>query len=207
MEPKGTNIASKHEKMTHDATSDPFANPWTVLSSKVMYNNPWIQVTEHQVLNAAGNPGIYGVVHFHNLAVGVVPYANGKIWMVGQHRFPLNAYSWEIPEGGGKMDVDPLDSAKRELLEETGLTAARYERLLEMDLSNSVSDERGIVYLATGLTHGEAEPEEDEVLHLRVMTLQEAFEMADRGEIRDSLTVAALFRLKVMELEGKLKGL
>ena len=183
---------------------DPQANPWTVLSSQIVYNNPWIEVTEHQVLNAAGNPGIYGVVHFHNLAVGVVPYSDGKIWMVGQYRFPLKAYSWEIPEGGGKMDVDPLESAKRELMEETGLTAAKYERLLEMDLSNSVSDERGIVYLATGLSQGVAAPEEDEVLHLRQMSLEEAFAMADRGEIRDSLTVAALFRLRVMELEGKL---
>lgn len=183
---------------------DPQANPWTVLSSQIVYNNPWIEVTEHQVLNAAGNPGIYGVVHFHNLAVGVVPYSDGKIWMVGQYRFPLKAYSWEIPEGGGKMDVDPLESAKRELLEETGLTAEKYERLLEMDLSNSVSDERGIVYLATGLSQGVATPEEDEVLHLRQLSLEEAFGMADRGEIRDSLTVAALFRLRVMELEGKL---
>lgn len=183
---------------------DPQANPWTVLSSQIVYNNPWIEVTEHQVLNAAGNPGIYGVVHFHNLAVGVVPYSDGKIWMVGQYRFPLKAYSWEIPEGGGKMDVDPLESAKRELMEETGLTAEKYERLLEMDLSNSVSDERGIVYLATGLSQGMAAPEEDEVLHVRQMSLEEAFGMADRGEIRDSLTVAALFRLRVMELEGKL---
>lgn len=186
---------------------DPTANPWTVLSSRQVYNNPWIEVTEHQVLNAAGNPGIYGVVHFHNLAIGVVPYAQGKIWMVGQYRFPMEAYSWEIPEGGGKLHIDPLDSAKRELLEETGLVADQYVRLLEMDLSNSVSDERGIVYLATGLTQGTAQPEEDEVLHVRQMSLDEAFGMADRGEIRDSLTVAALFRLRVMQLEGQLEGL
>jgi 8-oxo-dGTP pyrophosphatase MutT (NUDIX family) len=193
--------------MTSQQPIDPFGNPWKVLSSREVYDNPWIQVTEHQVLNAAGNPGIYGVVHFKNLAVGVVPYAAGRIWMVGQYRFPLGSYSWEIPEGGGKLDIDPLDSAKRELLEETGLTASKYERLLEMDLSNSVSDERGIVYLATGLTEGNAQPEEDEVLHQRTMSLQEAFDMADRGEIRDSLTVAALFRLKIMHLEGLLEGL
>jgi 8-oxo-dGTP pyrophosphatase MutT (NUDIX family) len=186
---------------------DPQGNPWQVQSSREVYDNPWIKVTEHQVLNAAGNPGIYGVVHFKNLAIGIVPYADGKIWMVGQHRFPHDAYSWEIPEGGGKLDIDPLDSAKRELHEETGLQAARYERLLEMDLSNSVTDERGIVYLATGLTQGEAAPEEDEVLHVKQMTLDEAFALADRGEIRDSLTVAAIFRLRVMQLEGKLDGL
>lgn len=187
--------------------ADPHANPWQVQSSREVYDNPWIKVTEHQVLNAAGNPGIYGVVHFKNLAIGIVPYADGKIWMVGQHRFPHDAYSWEIPEGGGKLDIDPLDSAKRELHEETGLHAAHYERLLEMDLSNSVTDERGIVYLATGLTQGEAAPEEDEVLHVKQMSLDEAFALADRGEIRDSLTVAAIFRLRVMQLEGKLDGL
>jgi 8-oxo-dGTP pyrophosphatase MutT (NUDIX family) len=187
--------------------TDPQGNPWQVQSSRQVYDNPWIQVTEHQVLNAAGNPGIYGVVHFKNLAIGIVPYADGKIWMVGQHRFPQDAYSWEIPEGGGRLDIDPLASAQRELHEETGLHAARYERLLEMDLSNSVTDERGIVYLATGLTQGEAAPEEDEVLRVQQLSLDEAFAMADRGEIRDSLTVAAIFRLRVMQLEGKLAGL
>lgn len=179
-------------------------NPWTILSSRDVYNNPWIQVTEHQVLNPAGGPGIYGVVHFHNLAIGVVPYERGKIWMVGQYRVPLEAYSWEIPEGGGKLGLDPLVSAARELQEETGLTADRYEVLLEMDLSNSVSDERAIVYLATGLHAGEAEPEETEDLRLRQMTLAEAYEMVERREIRDSLTVAAIYRLRVMELEGRI---
>jgi 8-oxo-dGTP pyrophosphatase MutT (NUDIX family) len=180
-------------------------NPWTILSSQEKYNNPWIQVTEHQVLNPAGGPGIYGVIHFHNLAIGVVPYADGKIWMVGQYRFPLEAYSWEIPEGGGKLGVDPLVSAARELQEETGLTADRYEVLLEMDLSNSASDERAIVYLATGLHAGEAEPEETEELRLRQMTLAEAYAMVERREIRDAMTVAAIYRLRVMELEGLLR--
>lgn len=183
------------------------ANPWTIQQSKVVYNNPWIQVTEHQVLNPAGNPGIYGVVHFHNLAIGVIPYADGKIWMVGQYRFPLEAYSWEIPEGGGALDIDPLASAQRELLEETGLTATHYRRLLEMDLSNSVSDERAIVYLATGLHQGTAHPEEDEVLHVKQMTLEEAYNLVEQGQIRDSLTVAAIFRLRIMHLEGQLQGL
>jgi ADP-ribose pyrophosphatase len=179
-------------------------NPWTILSSTEKYNNPWIQITEHQVLNPAGGPGIYGVIHFHNLAIGVVPYADGKIWMVGQYRFPLEAYSWEIPEGGGKLGVDPLVSAARELQEETGLTADKYAVLLEMDLSNSASDERAIVYLATDLHAGEAEPEETEELRLRQMTLAEAYAMVERREIRDAMTVAAIYRLRVMELEGLL---
>lgn len=179
-------------------------NPWTILASKQIYSNPWIDLVEHQVLNPAGGPGIYGVVHFHNLAIGVVPYEEGKIWMVGQYRVPMDAFSWEIPEGGGKIGVNPLDSAKRELQEETGLCADHYEILLEMDLSNSVSDERAIVYLATGLLVGEASPEETEELHIRQMTLEEAYLLVESRVIRDSLTVAAIYKLRILEIEGKL---
>ncbi len=180
-------------------------NPWTILASQQVYNNSWIQVTEHQVLNPKGGPGIYGVVHFHNLAVGVVPYEDGQIWMVGQYRFPLGAYSWEIPEGGGKIGVDPLETAKRELQEETGFVARHYQVLLEMDLTNSVSDERGIVYLATGLHPGEAAPEDTEELDQRQMTLAEAYALVERRVIRDSLTVAAIYKMRVLQLEGKLR--
>lgn len=179
-------------------------NPWTILSSAEQYDNPWIKVTEHQVLNPSGGKGIYGVVHFKNLAIGVVPYEDGWIWMVGQYRFPLEAYSWEIPEGGGPHGIDALDSAKRELQEETGLTAAHYRPILEMDLSNSVSDERAIVYLATGLSQGEAAPEETEDLKLRKMRLEEVYEMVERREIRDSLTVAAVYKMMLMKARGEL---
>lgn len=182
-------------------------NPWTILSSQQIYENPWIELTEHQVLNPAGGEGIYGVVHFQNLAIGVVPYENGNVWMVGQYRFPHNAYSWEIPEGGGPMGEDPLDSAKRELKEETGLEAESYTTLFEMDLSNSVTDERGIVYLATGLTKGEAEPEDTEELRLQKLPLQTLYEMVERREIRDSLTVTAIYKLVLMREKGELEGL
>ncbi|MEM7037962.1 MAG: NUDIX hydrolase [Bacteroidota bacterium] len=188
--------------MQHSETAH--ENPWTILKSAEQYDNPWIKVTEHQVINPSGGKGIYGVVHFHNLAIGVVPYAEGKIWMVGQYRFPHEAYSWEIPEGGGPLGIDALDSAKRELKEETGLTAAHYSVLLEMDLSNSVTDERGIVYLATGLEAGEAAPEETEDLSVCQMTLDEAYAMVERREIRDSLTVAAIYKLRILQLTGKL---
>ncbi|MFM2376480.1 MAG: hypothetical protein RLZZ165_1577 [Bacteroidota bacterium] len=179
-------------------------NPWTILSSREIYDNPWIRLTEHQVLNPNGRPGIYGVVHFHHLAIGVVPYEDGKIWMVGQYRFPMEAFSWEIPEGGGRLGIDPLDSAKRELQEETGLEADHYEVLLEMDLSNSVSDERAIVYLAKGLHPGEASPEDTEELHLRQMTLAEAYQLVEQRVIRDSLTVAAIYKMRILELQGML---
>jgi len=179
-------------------------NPWTKLSSKTIYSNPWIKVQEDQVLNPAGNPGIYGTVHFKNQAVGVVPYEAGYIWMVGQYRYPLDCYSWEIPEGGGPWGEDPLATAKRELKEETGLEAKKYAPLFEMHISNSVSDEWGIVYLATGLTQGEAHPEEDEELHVKKMKLEEVFQEVEAGRITDSLTVTAVYKLKLLQLQGKL---
>lgn len=179
-------------------------NPWTKLSSKVIYSNPWIKVQEDQVLNPSGNPGIYGTVHFKNQAVGVVPYEDGYIWMVGQYRYPLDSYSWEIPEGGGPWGEDPLNTAKRELKEETGLVAKNYAPLFEMHISNSVSDEWGIVYLATELTQGEAHPEEDEELLVKKMKLDEVLQEVEAGKITDSLTVTAIFKLKLLQLQGKL---
>ncbi len=174
-------------------------NPWTTLSTKEIYDNAWIQVEEHQVLNPNGGKGIYGKVHFKNLAIGVIPiFDNGDTLLVGQYRYPLNAYSWEIPEGGGKLDVDPLDSAKRELIEETGLNATHWTKLIEMHLSNSVSDEFSIIYIAEGLTQGQAEPEETEQLQVKRLPLTEAIDMVFRGEITDSMSVAALLKLKIL---------
>jgi len=170
--------------------------PWTTLSSELKYDNPWISVTEHQVLNAAQSPGIYGTVHFKHLAIGIVPVdRDGNTWLVGQFRYPLEKYSWEIPEGGGKLNVPPLETAKRELKEETGLEANRWEPILEMHLSNSVTDELGLVYLATELTEGIAEPDEDEILAIRKVSLQDALQMVERGEITDSISVAALLKV------------
>ena len=174
-------------------------NPWTILSSEEKYDNPWINVVEHQVLNPNGGKGIYGKVHFKNLAIGIIPvFENGDTILVGQYRFPLNAYSWEIPEGGGKIGVKPLESAKRELLEETGLSASRWTTLLEMHLSNSVSDELAIIYLAEELIQGEAMPEETEQLQLKRVPLTQAFDMVMKGEITDSMSVAALLKLKII---------
>jgi 8-oxo-dGTP pyrophosphatase MutT (NUDIX family) len=172
------------------------SQPWTTLSSEIKYDNPWITVTEHQVMNAAQSPGIYGTVHFKNLAIGIVPVdRDGFTWLVGQYRYPLEKYSWEIPEGGGKLKVPPLESAKRELKEETGLEANAWELILEMHLSNSVTDERALVYLATDLTEGNATPDEDEVLAIRKVSLRDALQMVERGEITDSISVAALLKI------------
>ena len=127
-------------------------NPWVVLDQKKVYENPWIELTEFQVTNPSGGKGIYGKVHFKHIAVGVIPLdENWNTWLVGQYRFTLNQYSWEIPEGGGEMDEDPLEEAKRELLEETGLIAKNWTKILTMHLSNSVTDEWAVIYLARGL--------------------------------------------------------
>lgn len=179
-------------------------NPWTLLSHKVEYENPWIRVTEHQVLNPAGNPGIYGVVHFKNIATGVVALDhNNHIYLVGQYRFPLNQYSWELPEGGCPEGLDPLEAAKRELLEETGLVAETWTPLLRMHLSNSVSDEDGYIFLARGLSQHEAEPEETEALHVKKIPFEEAYAMVNEGLITDSVSVAGILKTKLLLLEGK----
>lgn len=174
-------------------------NPWTTKSSEIKYDNPWIKITEHQVINAGGNDGIYGTVHFKNLAIGIIPLdENNNTWLVGQYRYPLNEYSWEIPEGGGKLGVDPIESAKRELLEEVGLKAESWEEIMRMHLSNSVSDELGIIYIARDLSYFEPSPDEDEVLTLKKLPFDEAYEMVMNGEITDSLTVAGILKTKLL---------
>lgn len=184
---------------------NPEENPWKITSEQSIYNNPWISVTEYQVLNPAGNPGIYGKVHFKNLAIGVVPLdADMNTYLVGQYRFPTDSYSWEIPEGGGPHDADPLDSAKRELLEETGLKANKWTELQRMHLSNSVSDELSIVYLAQDLEQHLAEPEETEQLIIKKVPFEELYQMVLNGQITDSITVASVLKVKILLLENKL---
>ena len=179
-------------------------NPWTVIESKEVYENPWISVTEFDVINPSGGAGIYGKVHFKNRALGIIPIDNeGQIWLVGQFRFTLDAFSWEIPEGGGPLGTDPLESAKRELKEETGLIADNWEKLLEIHLSNSVSDEFGIIYLATGLRQGVSEPEETEKLHIRKISLEDAYNMVLKHQITDSMSIAAIQQLWIRKLDKK----
>ena len=180
-------------------------NPWTILGEKKVYDNKWIGITEYDVINPNGGKGIYGKVHFKNLAIGVVPLdEEGYTYLVGQYRFPLEAYSWEIPEGGGDMEVSPVESAQRELLEETGLVASEWTHILDMHLSNSVSDERAYVFLARGLEQREAMPEETEQLVIRRVHFDEAYQMVERGEITDSMAVAGILKVKIMLLQGKL---
>ncbi|MCR9267212.1 MAG: NUDIX hydrolase [Alphaproteobacteria bacterium] len=179
--------------------------PWLVHETRQAYQNPWIAVTEHDVTRPDGKPGVYGVVNFANLAMAILPvFEDGSIMLVGQHRFPQDRYSWEIPEGGGPLADDPLFSARRELKEETGLSAEHWREILRMDLSNSVTDEAAIGYLATGLTRGEAEPEGTEELETRQVPFRAALEDVSKGVISDALTVAMLLRAYYMAQEGEL---
>ncbi len=176
-------------------------NPWTTLSTKEVYNNRWIHVTEHDVLNPSGGKGIYGKVHFKNKAVGIIPVdEHGNTWLVGQFRYTLNEYSWEIPEGGCPLNDEPLESAKRELKEETGLNAGKWTILARIHTSNSVTDEEGFIFLAEELTHGEDDREETEAdLVVKKLSLKEAVNMVMDGKITDSISVAGL--LKVARLK------
>jgi 8-oxo-dGTP pyrophosphatase MutT (NUDIX family) len=183
----------------------PEENPWQITSEKNIYDNPWINITEYQVINPSGNPGIYGKVSFKNLAIGIIPLDEDmNTYIVGQYRFATDCYSWEIPEGGGPLHIDPLESAKRELLEEAGLKAEYWTELLRMHLSNSVSDEVAIVYLARGLRQFEPEPEDTEKFTIRKLPFAELYQKVCSGEITDSVTVATVLKVQLMIAEGKL---
>ncbi len=180
-------------------------NSWVTRGKTVKYETPWISVAEHDVINPSGKPSIYGVVSFKNLAIGVLPLdEEHNTWLVGQWRYPLEQYSWEIPEGGGPKGEQPLDAAKRELKEETGLIASEYREICRIHTSNSVSDEYAIIYAAKGLTQSESEPEDSEDLQVRKVTFDEAFNMVMNGEITDSLSVAAILKAKILIGKGEL---
>jgi len=170
-------------------------NPWKTLNNTKIYENPWIVLEEHAVLNPSGNPGIYGKVHFKNMALAIIPIDEaGNTWIIGQYRYPLDVYSWEIPMGGGPLELDQLESAKRELKEETGLKAEKWTEIMKIHTSNSVTDEVGYVYLAEGLTQGETEFEETEILQVKKLPFSEVLEMVMSGEITDSLSIAGLLK-------------
>lgn len=177
-------------------------NPWKTISIKEVYENPWIKLDEHQIINPAGGKGIYGKVHFKNKAIGIIPLDKEKnTWIVGQHRYTLNEWSWEIPEGGGPLDIDTLASAKRELSEETGLMASKWTEIARVHLSNSVSDEVGYVFLAEELEQGNAKLEDTEAdLIVKKLPFAEVLQMVELGEITDSLSVIGV--LKLARLKG-----
>jgi len=174
---------------------------WVQVSQQEKYDNPWITVTHEEVRRPNGSEGIYGVVHFKNQAIGVLPLdEQGNTWLVKQSRYTLGEFTWEIPEGGSPVGEDPLDSAKRELREETGLQADSWELLINIHTSNSVTDEVGFIYLARGLTQGPQALEDSEDIVVEKMPLSRAVDMALSGEITDALSIAALYRAALMGL-------
>lgn len=180
-------------------------NPWKVLKEKHIYENPWMKVSEYDVINPSGGKGIYGKVHFRSTGVGVLPLDDElNTYIVGQFRFTLGKYSWEIPEGGCHPGEDILDTAKRELREETGLNAREWSHLLDMHLSNSITDEFGVVFLARGLEQFNSSPEETEQLVTRKMPFEQVYRMVEAGEITDSLSMAAIYKVKLMILDGRI---
>jgi 8-oxo-dGTP pyrophosphatase MutT (NUDIX family) len=186
----------------------PHGEPWKAGVERVAFESGWITVTEQTAIAPTGKPSPYGLVRFKNLAVAVLPiHDDGTIVLVGQHRFPLGDYTWELPEGGAPLAEDPLDGAKRELAEETGLAAAEWREVMRVQLSNSVTDERMIGYLALGLSEaGAREADETEAITLARVPFREALDAAMAGYLPDMLTVAMLLRGYHMAKEGSLPG-
>jgi len=185
----------------------PHGKPWRRSNERTAFENPWLAVREYDAVAPTGKPAVYGAVHFKNYAIAVLPlYDDGTVTLVGQNRFVFGDYSWELPEGGGSLEADPLESAQRELREETGLEAAQWRKILEAQWSNSLTDERAFGFLATGLTHTQTQPDETEDLALARVPFGEALEAASVGFIKDALTVAMLLRLHHMASKGELSG-
>jgi 8-oxo-dGTP pyrophosphatase MutT (NUDIX family) len=171
-------------------------NPWITHQIQKVYESKWISLFHHTCTNPAGKPADYSVVHFNHLAIGILAVDEDEhIWLVGQWRYPIAQYSWEIPEGGGRLDEEPIISAQRELKEETGLTAKKWRELFRMYLSNSATDELAILFKAEDLKQEAAEPEETEILQIKKIPLSEAYQMVKKGEITDSLSVAGIMYL------------
>lgn len=196
-------IVSESETLPASAPEPVVVGPWIRRSRRTAYDNPWITIWHDEVTRPDGGAGIYGVVHFANLAAGVVALdEHDRVLLVGQHRYTLDALSWEIPEGGVAGAEVPLDGIRRELREETGVEAAEWIELARVHLSNSVTDEIAILYLATIITHGASDPEPTEEIESRWLPFEEALAMTLDGRITDAMTVIGLQRVALARVAG-----
>jgi 8-oxo-dGTP pyrophosphatase MutT (NUDIX family) len=174
---------------------------WTFKTKTNIYDNPWITVEHHEVITPSQTDGIYGKVHFKNIALGIIPLDDGgNTYLVGQYRYPLNEYSWEIPMGGGLLGTDPLISAQRELREETGIRANAWQNILKMHTSNSITDEVAYVYVARELSYGETDFDETEELAIRKLSFEDCFHMVMSGQITDAVSVAGILKTRLLGL-------
>jgi ADP-ribose pyrophosphatase len=179
------------------------SGPWVRNARRIAYQNPWLTLWHDDVIRPDGGPGIYGVVHFSNLAAGVLVLDDDdRVLLVGQHRYTLDAYAWEIPEGGVPADETPLDGARRELREETGVEAAEWQELARVHLSNSVTDELAVLFVARGLTHGEATPDVTEQLEICWLPFEDVLAKTLDGSISDAMTVIAVERVALLRARG-----
>jgi 8-oxo-dGTP pyrophosphatase MutT (NUDIX family) len=180
-------------------------NPWRRISRRIAYENPWLKLYHDDVIRPDGQPGIYGVVHFGHLAIGVVPLdvEHDAVLLVGQYRYTLDHYSWEIPEGGGRFDEDPEAAARRELVEETGYSGGEWRELCRAELSNSVTDEITVLFVAKGLVAGPASPEGTEQLQVRWVAFDDVMAMIRHGEIADAMTILAMQQLALERAAGR----
>jgi ADP-ribose pyrophosphatase len=188
---------------THDRTDQ--SDPFTTLSTQTTYENPWIRVEHQEVLRPDGQPGVYGIVHFTNRAIAVLPIEeNGDTYLIGQWRRPLERWSWEIPEGGVPFEEDIEVGARRELEEEAGLIAGTMVKIAEFDVSNCVCDEVGVGFLAYELSQGIMSPDPTEVLSIRRIHFTHVLDEIDQGIIRDAPTLVTVLRAHQLAITGKL---
>ena len=196
---------TRHNPPPWDTIDPDTRTRWQKVRGEVVYETPWIRIESHDVIAPTGKPAHYGLAFFQNRAIGVLPlFDDGTVPLVGQMRYSIDAYSWEIPEGGAPLTEDPRDGAARELREETGLVAAELREILRMDLSNSVTNEACVCYVATGLSQGESEPDETEHFEYARVPFSHLLQAVIKGQVRDAITVACVFRVHHMAVTGDL---